>query len=41
MAELRQALLATPEASAGAPLAAQPDAAPPPVPGIGHWGTKP
>ncbi|XXX79714.1 serine/threonine-protein kinase [Sorangium sp. So ce134] len=41
MAELRQALLATPEASAGAPLAAQPDAAPPPAPGIGHWGTKP
>ncbi|WP_437648930.1 serine/threonine-protein kinase [Sorangium sp. So ce362] len=41
MAELRQALLATPEASAGAPLAAQPDAAPPPGAGIGHWGTKP
>ncbi|WP_437726540.1 serine/threonine-protein kinase [Sorangium sp. So ce861] len=41
MAELRQALLATPEASAGAPLAAQPDAAPPPAPGLGHWGTKP
>ncbi|KYG06414.1 protein kinase [Sorangium cellulosum] len=41
MAELRQALLATPEASAGAPPAAQPDAAPPPVPGLGHWGTKP
>ncbi|WP_438028043.1 serine/threonine-protein kinase [Sorangium sp. So ce233] len=41
MAELQQALLATPEASAGAPFAAQPDAAAPPTPGIRHWGTKP
>ncbi|WP_437319220.1 serine/threonine-protein kinase [Sorangium sp. So ce385] len=41
MAELRQALLATPEASAGAPLAAQAGATPPPAPGLGHWGTKP
>ncbi|WP_438019015.1 serine/threonine-protein kinase [Sorangium sp. So ce315] len=40
MAELRQALLATPEVSAGAPLAVQPDAAPA-ISGIGRWGTKP
>ncbi|WP_437679506.1 serine/threonine-protein kinase [Sorangium sp. So ce131] len=41
MAELRLSLLATPEASAGAPLAAQGDAAAAPASGIGHWGTKP
>ncbi|WP_437929700.1 serine/threonine-protein kinase [Sorangium sp. So ce291] len=40
MAELRQALLATPEAGAGAAFAVQPDAAAPHS-GIGHWGAKP
>ncbi|WP_437591891.1 serine/threonine-protein kinase [Sorangium sp. So ce1000] len=41
-AELRLALLATPEARAGTSSGVQPDAgAPPPPPGVGHWGTKP
>ncbi|WP_437309121.1 serine/threonine-protein kinase [Sorangium sp. So ce388] len=40
MVELRQALLAAPEAGAGAAFAVQPDAAAPPS-GIGHWGAKP
>ncbi|MDC0683254.1 serine/threonine-protein kinase [Sorangium atrum] len=41
MAELRQALLATPEARVGTSSAVPPDAGAPPPPGVGHWGTKP
>ncbi|AUX21103.1 hypothetical protein SOCEGT47_015810 [Sorangium cellulosum] len=41
MAELRQALLATPEASAGAAPSGPSDAAARAPPGAEHWGTKP